>query len=469
MGSLPARASLEGRVQELLSAANLGGTEVSILIYDLRDHQTLVALDADELMIPASNMKLVTTAVAADVLGPGFSFFTELRMLPLEGGPPALWVIGNGDPTFGSPDVLAAHGIEVDQLLDKWVSAVRSAHAGDWRGVIVDDRVFDRVFTHPSWPADQLSNHWCAGVGGLNFYGNCIEVIPQPADMAGASPSVRLFPPAGFMETTNRATTGRNDSFWVSRSMTDDQLVFRGTVRHRRSSGVRVAVRDPGLYLGEHVKQAIEATGVAVGPVERADGMFRPEDYTALHRVETALGIVMEQANRDSDNLSSEGLFKAVGWQTTGQPGSWENGAAAVRLALRERLGPRAAAFQIADGSGLSRDNRVTARLLVELLSSVYEDEAVRDLYLESLAVGGESGTLDDRMASLEGARVLAKSGYLNGVSGLSGYLLLPEVRGGERVVVFSLLFNEFRRPVTNSRLKRVQDQILAAVAASYD
>ncbi|MEQ9454947.1 MAG: D-alanyl-D-alanine carboxypeptidase/D-alanyl-D-alanine-endopeptidase [Phycisphaeraceae bacterium] len=463
-----ARASLESDVQELISAASLGPTTTSIYVRDLSSEEELVEINADALMIPASNMKLVTTAVALDVLGPGFTYFTELRSVEAGDGPPSLWIIGNGDPTFGAPDVLKAHGIEIDQLLGTWVEEVRETGRNEWASVMIDDRVFDDRFTHPNWPADQLSNHWCAGIAGLNFYSNCVEVIPQPADVRGAAPSVRLFPPAAFFETTNRATTGRTDSFWVSRDLDRDVLVFRGSVRHRRSVGVRVAVRDPAYYLGQHVRQALVEAGMVVGEVRRPDVGFDPENYEALHRIETALSVVLEQANRDSDNLASEGLFKTIGWQTTGQPGSWENGAAGVRLALRNRMGPRAAVFQVDDGSGMSRENRVTARLMVELLDSMWNAQDKREAYLATLAVGGETGTLDDRMddSSLNDVVIRAKSGYLNGVSALSGYLTLPGAAAGtSRTLAFSMLFNGFERPVTNSRLKEVQERVLATLA----
>lgn len=465
MGGGRVFATLQTDVAELVSAANLGATRFSAHVQDLTRDRVLVSTGADEQMIPASNMKLLTTAGAIDVLGSDFVFFTELRAVEV-GETHSLWVIGNGDPTFGAPDVLRAHGIGVDELLGAWVEAARQTGVRRWDGLIIDDRVFDKQFVHPDWPADQLSNHWCAGIAGLNFYSNCVEVIPQPSEVRGAAPHVRLFPPARFFETMNRATTGRSDSFWVSRDLEKDQLVFRGSVQNRRRSGVMVSVRDPAMYLGKHLQQALEDGGLPVGSLTRPAEGYRPRAYEALHRVETSLSVVLEQANRDSDNQAAEGLIKAIGWKTTGQPGSWETGTASLRLALRNRLGPKASVLQLADGSGLSRENRVTARMMVLLLESMWHDVSARELYLNSLAVGGESGTLDDRMRrGLGGATVRAKSGYLNGVSALSGYLIMDEGEASERVVAFSFLFNGFERPVSNARLKRLQDQILATIS----
>ncbi|QDU72923.1 D-alanyl-D-alanine carboxypeptidase/D-alanyl-D-alanine endopeptidase [Mucisphaera calidilacus] len=458
-------AALQTQLDELVHAANLGQTRYAIHVHDLTRDLRLASVSSDALMIPASNMKLLTTAGAIDALGGDFVYFTELRSVTT-GGAPVLWVVGNGDPTFGSPDVLASHGIEVDELLGTWVDAARQTGITRWSALVVDDRVFDRQFTHPDWPADQLANRWCAGVAGLSFYGNCVEVIPQPSEIRGAAPSIRLFPPADFFETTNRATTGRSDSFWVSRDMERDRLVFRGSVRNKRRTGISVSVRDPAIYLGKHLRQALAEGGLEVSAVTRPTEGYRPKEFEALHRVETSLSVVLEQANRDSNNLAAEGLIKTIGWRTTGQQGSWETGTAALRLRLRDRLGPSAATLQIADGSGLSRNNRVTARLMVSLLETMWRDESSRELFVNSLAVGGETGTLDDRMSrGFEGVTVRAKSGYLNGVSALSGYVILDEGAADESVVAFSLMFNDFKRPISNSQLKRLQDQIVAAIA----
>jgi D-alanyl-D-alanine carboxypeptidase/D-alanyl-D-alanine-endopeptidase (penicillin-binding protein 4) len=147
----------------------------------------------------------------------------------------------------------------------------------------------------------------------------------------------------------------------------------------------------------------------------------------------------------------------------TGEPGSWINGAAIVRGIVHERLGTAAmnAHLVVADGSGLSRLNRVEAETLTAWLNSFHNDERLGSLFIESLAVGGASGTLEKRLGTAEtdGAIVQAKSGYINGVSCLSGYV----TRSDGRRRCFSIMINDLTAPV--SRAKMLQDRIVRAIA----
>ena len=133
--------------------------------------------------------------------------------------------------------------------------------------------------------------------------------------------------------------------------------------------------------------------------------------------------------------------------------------------------GPRSVAFHVADGSGMSRDNRVTAHAMTELLRSVRNDARVWPAFRESLSEGGRHGTLRRRFDERQfKGIVLGKSGYLNGVSGLSGFLIVPDpdAPGGERTFAFSLLFNGFKPPIYNHHIKNVQDQIVQLFDRQY-
>ena len=133
-------------------------------------------------------------------------------------------------------------------------------------------------------------------------------------------------------------------------------------------------------------------------------------------------------------------------------------------------MGPTAAALSITDGSGLSRDNRVTPRLMVKLLADMYEDRKLGLDYIQTLAVGGESGTLKRRFGRPLTGKVYAKSGYINGVSALSGYLILPSTEPGSphHAIAFSLLFNEIKQPVPIATVKTVQERIVELIDQVY-
>lgn len=466
-----AAGDLESQLRRMIRAHDLRQTQVAAMVQDLSTGEVLVAIDADEPMIPASNMKLITTAAALDVLGPEFVFRTELGIIEPAPANPAggatLVVKGDGDPAFGDPELLREHGLSVDDLLDQWAQAVVKTGRTHVDRLLIDDRVFDRTFTHPDWPANQLIKSYCAQVAGLNFHDNCIDVLMTPARRQGLAPTIELFPPAPFLETVNEATTGKTDIYGVIRAPGTNRFVFHGSIRNKPYGPFQATVHDPALFFGNVFAERLRQRGVTVASVERpADDQLLPTPR-ALHVVQTTLPLVLTRTNRDSQNMFAEALIKRMGRAVTGASGSWENGAAAVRLALRDRLGPRSSVVSIADGSGMSRDNRVTARVLVELLASLHNDaDATKAaIYRKSLAHGGVSGTLDDRLQELAG-QVYGKSGYLSGVSALSGYLVLPAgPEGGQpRTIAFSFLFNGFEPPVYNLHMKALQDKLVGAI-----
>ena len=491
-----ARADLSGDVTEAIRDAALGATEVSVLVQDARSGEVLVEVSPDRAMVPASNMKLVTTAAALGTLGADFTFTTRLQLLPGEPqlaqgdaepvlaaphrGQPSLIVRGDGDPAFGDPTLLAQAGFDnVDAFLQLWVDAVVETGHTRFDRLIIDDRVFDMGFIHPDWPEYDLPRRWCAQVAGLSFYDNVLDVRPIPAARVGVAPTIEMYPffPALQDQTLNRARTGAADSFVLDRQMGANRFIFRGTVKRRRESPFQVTVHDPPLFFGEYFRYRLERAGVRVDAVERAEAAARYPGAETLHAVNTTLAGVVDRTNQDSQNMFAESLLKRMGHAATGRPGSFENGAAAVGRFLNEELAGSVAlsSVAVADGSGMSRNNRVSARLLVELLITMYRDAALGPPFTASLSHAGQNGTLRRRLGDLSG-QVYGKSGYLGQsadyASSLSGYLVVPGATPGgaeggpPRVLAFSLLFNGFKPPLSNVRVKALQDEVLGLVDA---
>ncbi len=482
--------TFQGRVRESLIAADLSGTKVALLAVDLTTGAELFEVDADEPMLPASNMKLITSAAAIHTLGPDFVFTTDLNLIvtgpvdPAEASPlpiadpsssgdnttrsTALVIRGDGDPGFADPKLLSEHGLDFEALLSAWVTAVQREGVTRVDQLIVDDRVFDREFIHPSWPQDQLDRWYCAQVAGLSFNDNCIGVYTEPTE-DGQAPRITLVPDMPFLQTITRATTGNADTFWISRRTTTNDLTFWGIVKHRRTTPVYVTVHDPPALFARVFADRLEAAGIRVMSMGRPGPETRVPPGKPLYRVRTPLALVLSRCNKDSQNLFAEALLKRMGQRITGAAGSWPSGAAAIRMFLQRSLGVNGAAISIADGSGLSRDNRVTARLLVELLRQIDQDPAKRELFRDSLAIGGVDGTLQNRFGGELTGRVLGKSGYIKGVSTLSGYLdvpVVPDASGnpasGTRTIAFSLLFNDIPPGVPGRKIKQFQEGLIS-------
>ncbi len=495
-------ADLEGDLRQTLAAANMGDTRVGICVADADSGRTLASINADEPLIPASNMKLLTTAAALQVLGPEFLFATELGIIDpdtadnAEGGGsklPSLVIHGDGDPGFADPYILQAYGYKVDQLIDAWVKAVVDTGQTHFDSILVDDRVFDRHFVHPDWPERELTQNWSAQVAGINFYQNLLQVMPKPAARVGDPPTIGMFPYAPFLETSNRARTASasspDASFWIGREPGTNRLSFHGPVTRRDQHFHAITLHDPPDFFAHLLRHRLSEANITVDRIVRAEYETPAAAYRPLHVVRTTLPAILKRTNSDSQNMFAEALYKRMGHAVTGRPGSFESGGAAVRAAIRELLGDPtlAASVTLADGSGLSRSSRVSPRVFAAVLVAMHADPERGPIFEASLAVAGESGTLRRRFAGWnDRVRVLGKSGSLMGVRTLSGYLQVMEEAESHplearsegldpdtsaaasprptRTIAFSLLFNDYPRTMTSRQVKELHEALLEDV-----
>lgn len=482
-----AQAGVQSQLQQALAAGDLHETTFSVMVLDVDSGEELAAICADDPMIPASNMKLITTAAATNILGLDHVFETRLRLVrPRDwagvqnnANPPGefgqekghvLVVEGDGDPGFCDPVLLSEHGWDTEKLVGVWAQAVLQAGVTQVQSLLVDDRVFDQNFVHPRWPADQLNQWYCAQVTGLNFNDNCLDVYLEPTT-PGQTPKTTILPAIPGLELITRAVTGESNAFWVTRLPGTNKLTLWGSVKHRRTHAASVTMHDPPMVFGQVLAHRLAQAGITVRRIARPGLNHRLPQGRVLHTIQTTMPVVLRRCNKDSQNLFAEALLKRIGHEVTGSPGSWENGAAAVRFFLQEHLGANGAAVSISDGSGLSPDNRVTARVLANLLRIIHRNPRTAQTFRETLAVGGADGTLRKRFKRDLTGRVFAKTGYIKGVSALSGYLLVSSKSSPAaadtapyKTLAFSFLFNNIKPPVYTHKVKQVQEDMLEII-----
>lgn len=448
--------SLNNQIEILLAHAQLESSTVGVYVQDVDTGEVLVAIDDTTPMIPASNMKLLTTGAALAVFGPAFEFRTTL-----ERAGDTIILRGSGDPALADPDLLAEMGIGVEDLLGRWVIAVRDSGPGA-REILVDATVFDRVLVHPTWPKDQLNRWYAAEVSGLNFYTNVLGFY-LGRDQPGQPPRITLEPATPWLRIGNRAKTvdsGQN-TVWVARPATNNDMTIYGNLRQSLSAPIRVAVHDPAALAGDILAHRLEQAGLGRFEVRVAEPGATPDDGDVLSLVRTPIETVVQRCNVESHNLYAEALLKRLGRDVTRQPGSFETGAAVLRMVMQDVVGPAdTAPTVIADGSGLSRDNRVSPRALGRWLSEIARKPDVGGMFVESLPRAGEEGTLAARFRDGRPAgAVRAKSGYIRGVSCLSGYVT-DETTG--RRIAFSVLVNDIpQHRVPISRVKELHEAIV--------
>lgn len=477
-----AHGGLLEQVERAITTADLGAAVVGVSIREAGSTadgpgDALVSIRGDEPFIPASNMKLITSGAALVALGPGFNFRTTMWW---DDAARALIVRGDGDPAFADPELLDlmttrdGRPLDVEAFLAIWINAVKQAGLKRMDTVIIDDRIFDRQFVDPQWEQDDLIKHYGAQVSGFMFHTNVLHFYPRSVPGSAGGPDMSIMRPlAPWVQVRNRATC-RTDSesantVWIARVLGSNDFTVFGNVKRTMRDPVRVTVHDMPLFFAELLGNRLRDRGVKIAAHRTAD---RAEliDYTALRQIgptiSTPLSTVLTRCNRDSQNLYAESLLKRTAHQLTNQPGSWTSGGSLIRHLVYKRVSnPRlASSLIVGDGSGLSRDNRISPDLLTAWLASFERDENLRDVFMDSLAIAGRTGTLDDdfldeRRAPLHGATVRAKSGYINGVSCLSGF-----ITKGEQTMMFSVMVNNAPRGRIRAA-KHLQERIVSHIA----
>lgn len=453
---------LDDDVARILNNLKLGQAKVGISVVDVSSGETLASHRSAEPLIPASNMKVLTSGAALLTLGPDFVFRTELLATS-----DSIIIKGAGDPALGDPELLAAAtpSLDVDKVLEMLVGAVRKSGPATIREIVVDDRVFDRTYVHPSWPVDQLRNWYCAEVSGVNFHTNVISFFLRPSpDGIGRSPQVSIEPLAPWIEIENKAKTiGKGSQRTrLDRTSDDNRFVLAGDLSIATQD--RVTMHEPALFFGKLLADRLSSAGIKVAPsqVRLVSLDERLPAAKAIAVISTPIADVIKRCNNDSHNLYAEALCKRIGNQVTKEPGSWENGTAVVRMLLSEKLGPGAAASTtLADGSGMSRLNAVAPATMSGWLRVLANDEKVSEVLTPSFATVG-SGTLKRRFTEIKiRNEVRAKSGYISGVRCLSGYVIHNET--GKRVA-FSVLVNYGDRDEVDRDALKLHELVVQAI-----
>lgn len=473
-------AGLRSELQEAIRKGRPPGSRLGVSVRDLTTGQELFGLDSAAPLIPASNMKVITTGAALVSLGEDFRFRTTMRIVDRGDGRPDLHLVGDGDPVFADPDLLSfvtwkrpdgrvEKGLDSSAFLGAWAAAVRDANVAAIESVVVDSRIFEPIGFHPKWPADQFPEGYCAEVHGFNFHHNVLQVWPAPRP-GGTATIARMSPDLAFLPIQNRTTSNRSasakHSFWIGRKQDGNDLTLNGNVQVAARDPVTITLHGmPGL-LADLFAVRLRSAGIEVGGARIAG----PTDPTGQGRtigppVETPLATVLRRCNTDSDNLSAECLLKRVVHHETKRPGSWAEATSVVPGLVARKLADPAAVrgFVLSDGSGLSRDNRVTASLMTAWIDSLISDPSTDRPFRDSLAVGGETGTVRNRFKSLEktGCTVLCKTGFIRGVSCLSGIVVGPD----GRTVAFSVLGNDLTAENAIGRMKELQERVVLEIA----
>jgi serine-type D-Ala-D-Ala carboxypeptidase/endopeptidase (penicillin-binding protein 4) len=413
--------------------------------------RTLYSRNGDRLFTPASNIKLLTTAAALHRLGGDYRLRTSIYSANADST--TLRVMGQGDPTV------------TDAELDALAQQIAQAGVQRVSLLVVDDSYFPGFATNPTWEWGDAQFAFAAPVNSLILNRNAIAVQIAPTQVGSPlSVVVARALPAGPLAIVNDSLTVASGSPTAPLSIwrSGDSPTLRVTGQMALGSNPRtldLAVLNPAQQFAAALQQALQQRSIPVGQtvITQTPTSAPGSELAAL--LSPPLGELLMAANRDSDNLYAEVLFKTLGITAGGTVSeASQAGGAAVKTVLAA-LGVNSDPLRLADGSGLSRHNLVSPIALVETLQAMAEHPQ-RDIFRASLAIAGQSGTLRNRFVGtvLDG-RVQGKTGALTGNVSLSGYLQPPNYDP----LVFSIVINHSNQHA--SVLREKIDALLQLVA----
>lgn len=410
------------------------------MIVSLTRGDTLYATNPGAPFLPASTMKLYTSALAFDTFGPDHQFTTSVLRDGTIGADGSLGgnlvLRGGGDPGLSTRYYRAPADGPMTTLAKLVAAAGIKRVRGD---LIADASAFEAKRVPDGWLSRYLEAGYAARVSALSLNENLATVVITPQSSGRAS--VALDPPSSTVPVANnvRTVAGSKGAKLTVRRSTDGRIDVRGWIGSRAGSrSYLVVVDEPALWVAGALRSALAAQGVTVDGQVRL-GTGSPGAVTVASLASPPLTRLVASMNRESINHFAELLFRDVAHELNPERvGSAEFGNTALRKFMADKVGASATDVIAADGSGLSTLDRVTPRSLVQLLAYAHRASWAADFHA-SLPVAGESELLRHRMRYTPAQGNLhAKTGTTNDVIALGGYVT---ARDGE-VLAFAFLYN---------------------------
>jgi D-alanyl-D-alanine carboxypeptidase/D-alanyl-D-alanine-endopeptidase (penicillin-binding protein 4) len=446
------REALKKTLLDLAQRAPFRDARLGVQLVSLDDGSVVFSKDADALMNPASNVKLVTAAAALARLGPEYRFETEFFVEPGPGDRvKTLWVRGKGDPSI-TTERLHAIASELSHLGLREVGEL-----------VLDDTWFDPERLAPGFEQEISDRAYTAPTGALSLNANAVGVYLR-ASSPGGRAVVELEPPSEYFEVVNQAagasSRARRASVASQWTGSAQRITVRGTVPVSGEWAVWKRIDNPPMYFGYTFRKVLEMHGIRVRGKPRLGVV--PERARPLYVAQSeTFDLVLKRMNKHSSNFVAEQLLKTLGAEVKGPPGSTANGVAVAEEFLEREAGIPRGSYILRNGSGLNDTNRFTPRQLAQLLKVMWDRFPVAPEFLSSVGIAGKDGTLRYRFEGSEAVgRLRAKTGTLENVSALSGYV---QSVGGERFA-FSVIVND--HPGRAASVIQGIDAIGAAVAA---
>lgn len=421
--------SVQQKVKALQSSSGLTNAGIGICVSDVQTEEVILKSEPQLSLVPASIMKVITTATALEVLGSDYRFSTTLsysgiiRNDTLFGD---LQVIGGGDPTLGS-----AYFPENIGFLEVWNEAIRQANIKVIRGNLVTDATIYESQTIPdTWVWEDLGNYYGAGASGISVFDNLYEIHLKSESVAGkATKIIRIVPEIQNLEIKNEVLSSdqSGDEAYVFGSPMDTKRIIRGTIpKNQADFTIKASVPDPSALLAAEFRKRLSVNGISISGISKFEKVNTDSAIQLSVIQSPPLKEIIRITNYESVNLFAEHFLKQLAFQKFGQ-GTTIDGCKFIKQFWQNK-GMDMNGFYINDGSGLSRFNAFTTEQMVRILRFMRTKSTnFADFYSSLPSVGNGTLTVftkdkfkDDCLRAKSGSmtRVRCYAGYLTTLSG---------------------------------------------------
>ncbi len=422
-----------------------------VVIQSLKNGEYFYKRNEDKFFVPASNLKLFTTAGGLLLLGSDYRFSTNVLLNGYQSGSTIygdLIIQGRGDPTISG----RFYNNDINFVFDTWIDSLLDLGVTNIKGNIVgDDNLFDDIGLGNGWAWDYETDWYAAQSSAISFNDNCVDLTIHYNDnydsvIVTSKPDLRNIV---ILNNVKPAIGSEKTNIEVVRDRGTNVINISGKFRKDADTLITYAtVQNPTQFAMLALKNRLENRGIRVnGYAVDIDDYERTINFNDLDLLfisySEKLGEIIKVVNKGSQNFFAEQLLKTIGLEKLGF-GSVANGVMAVKEIFAD-IGLNPENIIMVDGSGLSHLNMVTPKQVVELLKYMYSNKKVYTDFYNSLPIAGIDGTLGTRMKNTSAEKVVrAKTGFISHVRSLSGYA----VTGDNEPIAFSMIANNFSVPV---------------------
>lgn len=464
--------SIERLVASIMNENILKNASLSFKVIDLDNDSTIADYNSTTSLVPASTMKIVTTAAAIDYLGAYNTFKTSIQYdgmidtanCTLNGN---IYIKGGGDPTLGSK-YFKKKGEEQDHFMNEWVEALEELNIHKINGRVIGDASFFSQEMIPStWIWGDMGNYYGAGPSGLTIYDNLLNISFKTGPKQGDSTYIECITPylpeVSFINKVTASNANKDNAYVYSAPYIPNRYVRGSLPKNREAFNVKGTIYDPAYQAAYDLEYHLLKNGIKITQnattIRRLDliNQVPKTKRTTFHTHKSpSLSRIAYWTNHVSVNLFAEHLLNQMGAKRY-KDGSNYSGSLAVNNHWKKKF--NATGMYVNDGSGLSRHNAISAYHLTSILKYMNKSK-YRKTFKSSLPIAGKSGTMK-RIGRGTRAQnnVRAKSGTMSRVKSYAGY---ATTKSGKKVA-FAMIINNYN--CYTSTVTKKLEKLMVAIA----